>query len=599
MSASENKTCGGCARYKVPDAGCNNYAYFNEYVDGRPLMDAKAVACSDFYPKSKAKSEKEQKTKKQLKDSGFTIDGCFEAIYHNGKPYFLMKNSEDFSVVESVELNGERFFPKEAKNMPYEPYGIFEGLISTREELFWKVRNEFQTFVDVESIWKDVLAACVLLTYHQEKSQTVPYIFLYGDNESGKSTVLQVLKFLSYRPMYGVTIPSADLYGYLEDSDSIGVILEDEVQGVNKDIDKIKIYKAGYKQGAVVPRTIITQNDRIIKYYQTFSFKACASEQIPQVKGFNERFLFVSMVEGFPEKEWTDITKEDLERLRKLRNMLLKWRMLTRKWELPNVEVSMKGRVKELWKPILQITHDLTVYDTLANFIEDQQKERLSAKQNSLEGHIVKVVTDLHNNKKDSTPYIPFQTIWLTLAEDLEGKIDDKKPHVMETSEFFQVTKHKIGFRLKEVLSGKSKPVREKDVVIKAYEFNQEKLRRVAKKYGYELVTDVTAVTDFQKAQALSTMENKEKSDVDNVENKAHTQGEVGYTSYTVTNEAKHFLKIEDLKSVFWSDQFYDNHPCGVCGYTKLTSWKGETFKGLEVWLCEECKSSWEKLNVT
>ena len=126
-----------------------------------------------------------------------------------------------------------------------------------------------------------MLTGCVLLSYHQEKFQTVPYIYVYGDNESGKSTVLQVLKFLCYRPMYGVTVPSADIYGFLEDSDAIGCILEDEVQGIHKDTDKIKIYKAGYKQGAVVPRTIITQHDRIIKYYNTFCFKACASEQIP------------------------------------------------------------------------------------------------------------------------------------------------------------------------------------------------------------------------------------------------------------------------------------------------------------------------------
>ena len=69
------------------------------------------------------------------------------------------------------------------------------------------------------------LDSCTLLTYQQEKLQTVPYLFCYGDNESGKSTVLQVLKSLCYQPMYGVTIPSADLYGYLEDSDGQSCIL--------------------------------------------------------------------------------------------------------------------------------------------------------------------------------------------------------------------------------------------------------------------------------------------------------------------------------------------------------------------------------------
>jgi len=352
--------------------------------------------------------------------------------------------------------------------------------------------------------------------------------------------------------MYGVTVPAADIYGYLDDVDSIGCVLEDEVQGIRKDIDKIKIYKAGYKQGAVVPRTIITQHDRIIRYYNTFSFKACASERIPQVKGFRERFVEISMVEGYPEKEWTDITKEDLKRLYDLRNMLLKWRLLSKEWQLPNPTVSMRGRLKELWKPILQITDGLTVYETLANFVEDQKNERLSSKQNTLEGHIVKIVTELHNQAgSNPAPYIPFQTMWFRLADDLDGKIDDKKPHVMDTSEFWHVTKNKVGYRLREILSGKSKPVREKDlegkdVVVKAYEFNQEKLRRVAKKYGYEIVTKLPSEPSSEGVQAPnSTLEHHEK----NVEKNVDTPQQLGNLSYTVTTcELCHKALPTDLR---------------------------------------------------
>lgn len=345
--------------------------------------------------REESKQDKKKKPKPTLKDSGVSDQGPFEAIYHNDLPAFLVKSGDSFEVWNQLTCNGAIYEPKDVKRIPYMPYGYFKGSIPNRDELFWKIRNEFHSFIDVEAIWKDVLSACVLLSYQQEKLLTVPYIFLYGDNESGKSTVLQILKFLCYRPMYGVTVPAADIYGYLDDVDSIGCVLEDEVQGIRKDIDKIKIYKAGYKQGAVVPRTIITQHNRIIRYYNTFSFKACASERIPQVKGFRERFVEISMVEGYPEKEWTDVTKEDLKRLYDLRDMLLKWRLLSKEWQLPNPIVSMRGRLKELWKPILQITHGLTVYETLANFIEDQKNERLNSKQNTLEGHIVKIVTGL------------------------------------------------------------------------------------------------------------------------------------------------------------------------------------------------------------
>ena len=535
------RKCGDCKFFKTDD--CPERYHFSEYVDGRPLMDANCAACSEFEPSSKAKKQ----PKKILKDSGLSPSGYFEAIYHKDKPMFLVKNNAGFSIVESVEVNGELFYPKDVQHMPYEPYGWFEGQVPNREDLFWMVWREICCFVDVEPIWKDVLAACILLSYHQEKLQTVPYLFLYGDNESGKSTVLQVLKFLCYRPMYGVTIPAADMYGYLEDSDGIGCILEDEVQGIHKDTDKIKIFKAGYKQGAVVPRTILTNNDRIIKYYRTFCLKACASEQIPQVKGFLERFILMPMVEGYPEKEWADLTQEDLCRLQDLRNCLLKWRMLSRDWTLPDVEISVKGRLKELWKPLLQITSGLTVYDELYKFVETQRKERLSLKQNTLEGKIVKVVVDIMNEFGEGAT-IPFQTIWSRLQEELDGKIDEKKPNVMDTAEFFQVTKNKVGYRLREVLSGKSKPMREKDsegydIVVKAYEFDKEKLRRVAKKYGYDFVTKLPSLPSSEGVKASASMEKDHETPLISMEKTGEkdplTPPQLSTLSYLVTNECK------------------------------------------------------------
>jgi hypothetical protein len=532
-----SETCQNCKNYFDKEK-CERAEYKNNRRNREVYEAYNYKICDHFKAKKKGKSER--KPKPIYRDSGFADQGYFEAIYHNEKPCFLVSNDKHFSIHETVKLDDKTFTPKDTKRSPYEPYGYFEGKIPNRENLYWKVRNEIQTFIDLEPIWYEVISSSVLLTYQQEKFQTVPYLFVYGDNESGKSTVLQLLKSLCYRPMYGVTVPSADIYGYLEDVNSIGCIMEDEIQGIDKDTDKIKIYKAGYKKGAVVPRTILTQHDRIIKYYNTFCLKAVAGEKIPTVKGFLERFILIGMIEGYPEKEWADITEEDISRLAELRNILLKWRMLSRDWELPNPEVSMRGRLKEIWKPLLQITHGLTIYDTLAEFVENQKNERLSTKQNTLEGHIVKVVVNLFNAVKEDKGYLSFQSIWNVLADDLEGKIDDSKPHVMDTSEFFRVSKHKVGYRLREVLSGKSKTVREGEEHFKAYEFNQEKLSRIAKKYGYELVTKLPLSPTSEGVQASISLSNFPKNDVterEKIEKKqAYTTSENGDISDIVTN---------------------------------------------------------------
>lgn len=227
-SKAFHKKCGDCARFRVQvldvqtmKTSVNTWMAVHSW-----MLDVWLVATSFQEPKAKLRGQE----RKKVKDSGLSESGYFEAIYHEGKPCFLVVEKGNFSIAESVEIKEETFYPKEIKHIPYEHYGYFEGSVPNREDLFWKINQEFQRFIDVENIWKDVLSACVLLSYHQEKLQTVPYLFLYGDNESGKSTVLQLLRFLCYRPMYGVTVPSADLYGYLEDLDSIGTILEDEIQ---------------------------------------------------------------------------------------------------------------------------------------------------------------------------------------------------------------------------------------------------------------------------------------------------------------------------------------------------------------------------------
>ena len=223
------KKCADCANWKVKDSKCT---YYDEIVKG--IIVKTDIACSDFYPKGKEKP-------KLHKSSGYADQGHFEAIYHNKKPAFLVLNKDTFRICEEVTVGAECFLPKEhPSEFPYEPYGCYEGSVPSREDLFWKVRDEFNLFLDVESIWKDYLAACVLLSYQQEKTRTVPYPYFVGDNESGKSVALSLLNWLCYRPMLGVTIPSADIYGYLDDSDAPGTILEDEAQGMQKDMDKSK-----------------------------------------------------------------------------------------------------------------------------------------------------------------------------------------------------------------------------------------------------------------------------------------------------------------------------------------------------------------------
>jgi len=53
---------------------------------------------------------------------------------------------------------------------------------------------------------------------------------------------------------------------------------------------------------------------------------------------------------------------------------------------------------------------------------------------------------------------------------------------------------------------------------------------------------------------------------------------------------------LDDVKAPYWDPNgSFNEHECCVCGYRKMTSWQAETFKGQQLWICEDCKLEWEK----
>jgi len=570
------KVCGNCARWKVPNSGCT---YMKDIQDG--TIRASDQGCDDFYPNPKGKGKREALP--LHKASGVSDLGPFEAIYHDGTPAFLVKTQDGFSILESVTNQGHKVVPKEIGEFPYQPYGYYEHAIPSRETLFWRIRDEFDLFLDTEPVYKDFLAACVLLSHQQEKAKTVPYVYFYGDNESGKTVALTLLSLLCYRPLFGVTIPAADIYGYLDDSDSPGTILEDEIQGVDRDWDKAKIYKAGYKEGATIPRTFMLEHKRFIKYFRCFCFKAAAAEDMPRVKGLLERFIFIPMVEGYPKKDWADVNGDDVKRLHELRNMLLKWRLISLlDWSLPEAELSVKGRLKELWKPIIQIVSGLTTEPSLRQFLGRLQAERMNEKTNTLEGHLVKVISELYVKNKP----IPFTDIWDALVIDLEGNLDGKKPNKMDTPEFGDITKQKVGYRLREVLAGNKTAKRIEEKLGWCYTFDDDKIRRIAKKYGFNIVSKLASLASSEGATTSETME---KDHQNNVEKALNTPLEVTKLSNSLTDTKS--IDITKVKAVV-SLEPADQGVCVLCGERRTLTWQIQYFNGEWADVCQDCGAS-------
>jgi len=498
MTKKAEKVCGDCEKRLTKECPRCEWADHETNLVACLPTDK---ACSEF-----KKKKRERRAKPSHKASGLATEGYFESIYHNNLPVFLVQTPSGLLLMEAVTNFGKTIHPIEHGEFPYIPYNFTPNHIGTAEDLFWKVRNEFHFFIDVESIWKDYFASCVLLSYQQEKLHTIPYIWIYGDNDAGKSVILDLFNHLAFRPLYGSCLNVADLYGYLGDMGESGVILEDEAQGLSsrKELDKQKIYKIGYKRGAKVPRYRDINGKSQLVYYPAFCHKVVASEKLPKNKGLLERFVPVQMTTGYPEKDWADLDEEDIQRFCETRNLLLKWRLLTRATSLPNVELPVRGRVKELWKPVFQIVEGLSIQPQLYKFLDELYNKRLDDLRNTLEGNIIKVVGELVTQTEQP---IPFQRIWDELLLEMNGTIDDKNPNKMMTPEFDLVTKSKVGYRLREVLDGKKTVQRVKigdeSILSKCYIFETKKLRRILRKYGFkELVTELPNLPSFRGAQS-------------------------------------------------------------------------------------------------
>ena len=222
------------------------------------------------------------------------------------------------------------------------------------------------------------------------------------------------------------------------------------------------------------------------------------------------------------------------------------------------------------------------------------KKERLNEKINTLEGHIVKVICELYISDEP----LAFADVWDALARDLEGKLDDNKPNKMDTPEFGEVTKQKVGYRLREVLSGKKTNTRGQRGIGRIYDFDVEKLKRIAKKYGCCLANKLTSLTSSEGAEASKPEnETREKgffsekepdSQSEKTQKEADTPQEVVSLVNSFANCSFEELEAKTKEVIQLSTDFGIEN-CAACGIKDRPYWQVTLFDNSWGFLCGPC----------
>jgi hypothetical protein len=239
------------------------------------------------------------------------------------------------------------------------------------------------------------------------------------------------------------------------------------------------------------------QGPKKIVYFPVFCLKIATSEALPtgfRSKGLTSRLIQQEMTVGDPKQEWADKPEERDRRLNQIRDQLLAWRLYNYDQKLPELNLRayrIKGRLREIYEPLLQVLYGLPDYEVLLTHLQQTARERAAELENSFEGKIVNAVWKLIG--KTNETILPFEKLWSQLLADLEGETDGRTSHVMHTPDFGDITKHKVGYRVREVLGAKRDVVRSKQgKSVRAYLFNRDKLLRTAKRYGCYQVTEGT-----------------------------------------------------------------------------------------------------------
>ncbi len=119
--------------------------------------------------------------------------------------------------------------------------------------LFAKLKKVWGKYFDIDDESITLCSADTIFTYFQDKMGMTHYLLFVGDNNTGKSNALRIFYQLGYRPLFDTSITPANIYNFLgQFEEGQGIILEDELDNIEENEEKMKIYKTGYVSGSIV-----------------------------------------------------------------------------------------------------------------------------------------------------------------------------------------------------------------------------------------------------------------------------------------------------------------------------------------------------------
>lgn len=475
----------------------------------------------------------------------------YEAIIIRGVPTFtkISLGSRAISLCTEIQIDDNNIIlPLPANLYASRPYAFgsekefrkIEHQVKSRENLdtlFQKVKAQWNLYIDNGKEHNIMCTGDTIFTYFQDKLGTTHYDFFVGDNGTGKSNNLHMFNVLAYRNVLSSDMTAPNIYQLLgNDKHGVVTICEDEADSIDEDRAKMGIYKDGATTNVHVFRTDISFGRKQLRF-KTFCFKAYAAEELPDVrkaKGFRQRCITFKCTHGSPRYDIAEVIEPGgdkklqalLNNLFMLRNMLLVNRILHYYDEIPNVELNIKDREKQLFKPTFRVFQNSrkTLEELklgINKYLSDYRKRR----SNTFHAALYKVVTGLI--KRERTLELKFTLIWASLKDELQGKNILNKSMLFECADFGTIYQGDVSTTLQEVFGAEKKRHAKGERYLK---FNRKNLNKLSIIYDIPTEIKVRSI-DVNGSTNNTTITTKKSRAKSKVKQNKRVTGETGETA--------------------------------------------------------------------
>jgi hypothetical protein len=434
-----------------------------------------------------------------------------EAIFINDFPYFISYNyiTKKIEVIDKIEENKRIIKPPEKEQYPYtqyefanldEVYRYVDFILNNQIDIDYLYNNSksiISMYNHQEDYKLDLIAADVILSYFQDRFSTTHYNYFVGGNGSGKSSLADTFGAIGYRVVI-MTDPTAPnlfrLLGIIEPAQCTMVL--EEAERIDKSDDLMAMLKTGYSFNGKVPRINTITNKQ--EFYFSFCIKIIVSERSLNqsiARGLNDRIFLHRCIKGDPKYDIKEVLNPTdtggpeknklLEELIDFRKLLLIYRLIHFKDPIPDIDIGIVGRDKELTKPLIQLFHNSEAQQEIIKNLQKILDLKNQKKQNTLEAALLPIVVNLIS--EHGIQFL-FNLFWSSLKENIPGKEDEKKPNEYHTEDYGTIFRTTITNTLRDIFAVETKHTKKGNMLI----FNPLVISKLTQQYN----TTITLISN-------------------------------------------------------------------------------------------------------